>query len=627
MADNLDPSLILAATRGPAYEPLEAAQMRTAQVAQARQNLQAGAQGMQIGAQDLQTKTYANQETATQLSEQQAIMQAVKAESARAAGPLPVPATAATPGMTPAGTPTGAAAPSLVPDGSGLVDRTGATPPIAAAATAAPAAAPALPAASPAPFSMDNVLNSVRGQIRPSTMLAMQGQVQASKQKLADFQKTQGEITAQAEKLNDDKNDEASQQALLVQKNGYSLPSIEVMAQHLTLAGHPDVANQLRALVAQNPDNAKPVIDAIAAGSTATMQTAQARAVTAATGAEKQATDLPIQQANAAQATRLNTAQQLLAAPNADAYYAQYSGIDKTQRALLPDFDDPDRVAKLRQYALTPEQQTTAAATAARDANTAKNEAGHLGIAAGELGIRQRTFNATLGSGLDANGHPLAPDELKAIAMRDPTAVAMANYQIPDPIGRTSALAKTTMAHVLAIDPNHDGTQFTLRNKTQQDFGPAGKTGQAITSTDTALAHLDTLSQAGRAMQNGDYKALNSLANSIGANIGRSPQNTYDTILSMVSPEISKAVIGGVGGEADRKNIYDRFNSSLSTPVREAAIGSAVSLLGARYDKQGEAYKSAMGKDMPRQLSPESQAVRRRYVGAAPAAPKTNPYR
>jgi hypothetical protein len=229
------------------------------------------------------------------------------------------------------------------------------------------------------------------------------------------------------------------------------------------------------------------------------------------------------------------------------------------------------------------------------------------------VGLERKRFDATLGSGLDANGKPLSVEDLKAVAMRDPTAVAMANYQVPPPSTRSGALGKAQMDKILAIDPTYDATKFQARNKTAIDFSTGGKSGQALTSADTALAHLASISKAGEALKNGDYKFLNGLANSLGAQVGQSPQNTYDTIVSMVAPEISKAVIGAAGGEGERQGMALNFKSNLAPQVREQAIGAAAGLLGARVNKSLHAYESTMGKPLGWKLSPESQQVLDRY--------------
>jgi hypothetical protein len=261
--------------------------------------------------------------------------------------------------------------------------------------------------------------------------------------------------------------------------------------------------------------------------------------------------------------------------------------------------------------------------TAARDAATASNARAQRGIEAGKLAIDQKKFDVTFGAGLDANGKPLSPEDRKAVALLDPTAVAQANYQVAPPPPPRNGMPSPQMAKVLAINPAYDGTKFAERNKIAQDFSASGASGKAMTSSDTALAHLDAISRAGAALKNGDVKAINGIANEIGAQLGASPKNTYDTIVTMVAPEISKAVIGEAGGEGERQAMAKNFASDTAPEVREKAIGAAAGLLGARVHKQAQAYESDMGKPFERKLSPESQAVLDRYSGAGGGAPGT----
>src|SRR5579884_546021 len=92
-----DTALTLAALRGPAYEPMADAEMRSLGVENAQLRNQAAAQGIDLGAQQLQAAKYANQETATQLAEQQAWMKAMQDEQARATGTTAPAAPAAAP--------------------------------------------------------------------------------------------------------------------------------------------------------------------------------------------------------------------------------------------------------------------------------------------------------------------------------------------------------------------------------------------------------------------------------------------------------------------------------------------------------------------------------------------------
>jgi hypothetical protein len=266
---------------------------------------------------------------------------------------------------------------------------------------------------------------------------------------------------------------------------------------------------------------------------------------------------------------------------------------------------------------LTPDQ-------AATTQETARHNKVQEGIGQGELGIKQKTFEATLGSGLDANGQPMAPEAMKQAALQDPTAVAIAHYQVaPPPATTRGGLPNTVLRKVLAINPQYDATTYPARAETARGFSPSGQQGQAITAADTALAHLNTLSAAGKALDNGDVQLINRVANAIGAQVGQTPKATYDTILNMVGPEISKAVIGAVGGEGERAGTAANFDSKLSSPQREANIAAAVGLLGARFDKASHAYESQMGVPLPRTLSPESQSIRAHYSGGQSGAGKT----
>lgn len=252
----------------------------------------------------------------------------------------------------------------------------------------------------------------------------------------------------------------------------------------------------------------------------------------------------------------------------------------------------------------------------ATEAETQRHNKKTEGVSGAELALKQKQFDATFGSGLDANGQPLSPEAMKTAALQDPTAQAIANYQLAPPPAQTrGGVPSPILRKVLAINPQYDATTYPARSKTAADFSPAGASGKTITAADTALAHLKTLSDAGAALNNGDIQKLNQIANFLGAQTGKSAKETYDTINNMVSPEISKAVIGVAGGEGERQGTKVNYSSDLNNATRESNIAATVGLLGARYDKQAHAYESEMGHKLQRELSPESQAIRQKYSG------------
>lgn len=254
-----------------------------------------------------------------------------------------------------------------------------------------------------------------------------------------------------------------------------------------------------------------------------------------------------------------------------------------------------------------------------------KLEKGRLGVEQGSLALRRKQFDATIGSGLDANGKPLSGDELKALASQDPVAVAISEYrEKPTPAQLRGGQSSPIMRKVLALNPDYREQSFTERNKVQQDFSASGASGKLITSADTALAHLDAISQAGRALKSDDLQVLNRIANAVGAQTGNSAPVVYDAIVETVSPEISKAVIGGVGAAEDRKKMAESFSRKLSDAQREGTIGANANLLGQRIKKQAHAYEVSMEKplDLEKRLSPESLSVMKRYGAGEKATGK-----
>ncbi len=262
---------------------------------------------------------------------------------------------------------------------------------------------------------------------------------------------------------------------------------------------------------------------------------------------------------------------------------------------------------------LTPDQLKTTSETERHNKREEANQGG-------ELALKQKQFDATFGAGLDANGQPLSPEAMKTAALQDPTAQAIAHYQIaPPPATTRGGVESPIWRKILAINPSYKPGEFPSRSKVAQDFSAAGASGKIITAADTGLAHLDTVAKAGEALDNGDIQVLNRLANAVGAQTGSSPKVVYDQIVKMVAPEVSKAVIGAAGGEGERQDMAKSFSSDVNQKTRRDTIAATVGLLSQRLHKQAQAYESSMETplDLTKRLTPESQAVMAKYGGSA----------
>lgn len=344
------------------------------------------------------------------------------------------------------------------------------------------------------------------------------------------------------------------------------------------------------------------------------------QASTAKTNAE-----MPGVQADADMKARMDAAARLSQAKDPATYAATLDQLPHGVAKQFPDpatFDPKTTPATVQRLGMTPEQSVTTAQGDQRIGIEKQNtaiSAGRLNVERAGQNLRQRQFDATIGSGLDANGRPLTGDDLKAVASQDPNAVAIAEYRASPPTGRLTPLGQAQMRKVYAIDPTYDAKLFSARNKTALDYRPDGPSGIGLKAADTGLAHLGTIRDLGKALHNNDIPALSKVANSLGVQVGADPKVGFDTAVSMVAPEIIKAIVGAPGGEGERQAMQLNFSSSASPQQLDASIRTAATLLSARVEKSLRAYKNQMGgKDLPWSLSPESQQIHDQYV-AKPA--------
>lgn len=153
-------------------------------------------------------------------------------------------------------------------------------------------------------------------------------------------------------------------------------------------------------------------------------------------------------------------------------------------------------------------------------------------------------------------------------------------------------------------------------------YSAAGKEGQAIQATNTGLNHLDTVEQLAMAQKNGDTRLFNSIANRFAAETGQPAPTNLAAAITMVSPEVSKAVIGAAGGQKEREEFAANFNPNGSPQQALQGIGVIKDLMGGRLTEAQRTYERTVGKkDFPdTMLSPAAQRVLDKAHGAGTGA-------
>jgi hypothetical protein len=131
------------------------------------------------------------------------------------------------------------------------------------------------------------------------------------------------------------------------------------------------------------------------------------------------------------------------------------------------------------------------------------------------------------------------------------------------------------------------------------------------------MGHLKVLDDAVAALNNGDIKALNSIGNQLGIQVGNTPAAAFKTILHRVGPELTSAYIPGAGGEAERIANAQDFNESLAPQILHNNAAVSVKLLRSKVAALENQYKNTVKRDdfSQRFITPEANAAFQKFSG------------
>src|ERR1700675_1561265 len=118
-----------------------------------------------------------------------------------------------------------------------------------------------------------------------------------------------------------------------------------------------------------------------------------------------------------------------------------------------------------------------------------------------------------------------------------------------------------------------DEKTYNLRFNYMNDYqDPKGADGKQRGSANTAIGHLDQLSQAGEALNSGDLQGLNALAVQYGLETGASPAAVYDSIAYKAAAQAATAAQGGVPNQSETDKLYSQLSSKMSAGQRAGTI-------------------------------------------------------
>lgn len=154
---------------------------------------------------------------------------------------------------------------------------------------------------------------------------------------------------------------------------------------------------------------------------------------------------------------------------------------------------------------------------------------------------------------------------------------ALGNYQM-DPAQAFSRMPPSTRATIISQVrdkyPDYDPTTYAAKVKGARDFG-SGPQGQALQKFGVSIAHIDQLTKMASALNNGDLKTINQIANAYGVQTGQGPIAAFNAVRQLVGPEVIGAIVAGGGGQAEREAAANLFSPDAS-PAAFAATSAAV---------------------------------------------------
>lgn len=211
----------------------------------------------------------------------------------------------------------------------------------------------------------------------------------------------------------------------------------------------------------------------------------------------------------------------------------------------------------------------------------------------------------------DYNVAGLNPDGTPGTA-NDSMVDAIGQYKVAPPNGMAlrNPRMQQILADVTAKYPDFDATQYGARQGAAKSFS-TGKDAQNVQAANTALNHLDTIEQLATAQKNGNFPLFNKIANTIAAQTGQPAPTSLAAAVSMVAPELTKAVVGSGGGVSERADFAHNLQPNGSPQQILQGVGTIKELLGGRLSEVERTYSRSTGRGDFRNsfLSPAAQKI------------------
>lgn len=222
-----------------------------------------------------------------------------------------------------------------------------------------------------------------------------------------------------------------------------------------------------------------------------------------------------------------------------------------------------------------------------------------------------------------------------SVQIMDPTAVTMRGHMIaqgqapmPTPYewSKNPKNAAAVTQAALGENPNIIQSMQPQIAATIKDFAGAGKNGQALQGYHTVDAHLQMLSDAAAALNNGDVQGMNAVVNHVKTFFGSAAPTDANMLPQFIATEAMRALTrNNIGAVADRDDAQQKINVMNQGPAQQKeAISALNKILAAGKTSLEASYNSGTLGMAGKPGTPTFDQIYSGTVGQ-PAAPAAAP--
>ena len=172
------------------------------------------------------------------------------------------------------------------------------------------------------------------------------------------------------------------------------------------------------------------------------------------------------------------------------------------------------------------------------------------------------------------------------------TAKNIAEGNLPPLTGPNST---RIMNEVLAMKPDYSARDYNLQTSAVKAFNQ-GIQGNKVRSLNVVMEHFNTLEKAADALQSGDVRAINTVAQFIQTQTGKPAPGNFNAVKEILADEIVAAVVPGVGALADRQALKKTILAASSPEQLKGIVANYKELIGGQLMGLETQYKAGTGR-------------------------------